>query len=741
LGEPSGSTAYDWTGFDDLALNSGVTRGAPGAIAGDTDGASSFDGSAGSAVDPSFVVAPDLFTEEAWFRTTSTTGGKIIGFGDQPTGNSGAYDRHLYLDGAGHVYFGVYHNGLFTTKTSGTFNDGQWHHVAGTLDGTGMTLYVDGKKIGQNTGTTVGHPYSGYWRIGGDSLGGWPADGSYFNGDIDDVAIYNKSLTLDQIVKHYTDSGRTVGTTPKPTDAYGKAVYDSAPDFYWRLGESSGTLAKDVTSNEADGLYSGGVTFGTAGAIAGTADKAVTLNGSDGAVATSDLISNPTVYSQELWFKTAAGYAAGGKLIGFGNAQTGLSGAYDRHVYMFDDGRLRFGVWSGAADVADTTKSYNDGNWHQLVATQGADGMKLYVDGTLEASNPQTAAAAYDGYWRVGGDNTWGGNSSNYFAGAIDEVAVYSTVLDANTIQAHYQVGSGNLPNQAPKAAFTSSATNLQAAFDGSGSQDTDGTISSYAWDFGDSTAAGSGATPSHSYATAGTYTVKLTVTDDKGATDLISHDITVTAPTELAADAFNRSVTNGWGTADVGGSWTVSGTSSNYGVGSGVGTMQLVAGSTRTATLNSVSATNVDVVSGFRFDKAATGGGFYTSALARRAGTSDYRLKVQATASATTLQFARTVNGTETVISSQAVAGMVYAPGDEWNIRFQVQGTGTTTLRAKIWKAGTTEPSTWRLTATDTTASLQGAGAVGIAAYLSGSATNAPVVLSVLDYTVKPLA
>ena len=44
--------------------------------------------------------------------------------------------------------------------------------------------------------------------------------------------------------------------------------------------------------------------------------------------------------------------------------------------------------------------------------------MRLYVDGVLAASNPQTQAPARTtGYWRVGGDNTWGGSSSNYFAG------------------------------------------------------------------------------------------------------------------------------------------------------------------------------------------------------------------------------------------------------------------------------------------------------------------------------------
>jgi PKD repeat protein len=85
-------------------------------------------------------------------------------------------------------------------------------------------------------------------------------------------------------------------------------------------------------------------------------------------------------------------------------------------------------------------------------------------------------------------------------------------------------------PNQPPIAAFTSNCTDLNCDLDGSASSDSDGTIASYSWDFGDSTN-GSGVAPSHSYASSGTYTVNLTVTDDDGSTNTVSHDVTVTAP------------------------------------------------------------------------------------------------------------------------------------------------------------------------------------------------------------------
>ena len=52
-------------------------------------------------------------------------------------------------------------------------------------------------------------------------------------------------------------------------------------------------------------------------------------------------------------------------------------------------------------------------------------------------------------------------------------------------------------------------------------------------------------------------------------------------------------------------------------------------------------------------------------------------------------------------------------------------------TLNAKVWKSGTAEPSTWQATTTDTTAALQAAGGVGLAAYLSGSTTTNPVAVT----------
>jgi len=89
--------------------------------------------------------------------------------------------------------------------------------------------------------------------------------------------------------------------------------------------------------------------------------------------------------------------------------------------------------------------------------------------------------------------------------------------------------------NQAPRADFTTTGTTGPAPFtvnfDGARSGDTDGTIASFGWDFGDGDVSTAAAT-SHTFSQPGTYTPKLTVTDDRGAKDtLIGAQIKVVAP------------------------------------------------------------------------------------------------------------------------------------------------------------------------------------------------------------------
>ncbi|MEO8931334.1 MAG: PKD domain-containing protein [Lacisediminihabitans sp.] len=542
LNESSGSSSFDHVGFTDLQFGAGVTRGATGPLTGVP--ASSFNGTAnGFGSTQSAVAGPDTFTAESWVRTTSTQGGKILGFGNSTTGTSTSYDRHVYMDNSGHVWFGVYPGSAQTVNTIASYNDGQWHHIVASLGSNGMRLYVDGKVVGSRDDVTSGQSYTGYWRVGGDSLNGWPSQPSsnFLNGDIAQVAVYPTVLTKTQVINHYVASGRVSPVPPAPADAYGAAVYNNDPLLYWRLADTAGTAAVDSGQQDNPGTFSGGnPTKGVSGALSGNSNAAVTFK-AQAIVASNTQFTNPTTYSLETWFQTTTG--SGGKLIGFGNQQSGLSSNYDRHIYMQDDGRLVFGVWTGQTNTITTVNSYSDGLWHYVVASQSSDGMKLYVDGTLAGTNPQTGSQSYSGYWRIGGDQTWG-STSPYFNGKLDEVAVYNTALSAADISNHYAIGTGTVVNQPPTALFTSTMSNLNASFDATTSSDPDGSIASYSWDFGDGQI-GSGSTATHSYALAGPYTVTLTVTDNQGASSTVSHTVTAVAPNVPPTAAFTTTVTN----------------------------------------------------------------------------------------------------------------------------------------------------------------------------------------------------
>ncbi|WP_037826573.1 LamG-like jellyroll fold domain-containing protein, partial [Streptomyces sp. NRRL S-1896] len=91
------------------------------------------------------VTVGDAYTIETWFKTTTSRGGKLIGFGNNTTRNSGRYDKHIYMNNWGQLYFGAYDGGTRYLNTLTRYNDGKWHHVVGTQGPSGMTLYVDGK--------------------------------------------------------------------------------------------------------------------------------------------------------------------------------------------------------------------------------------------------------------------------------------------------------------------------------------------------------------------------------------------------------------------------------------------------------------------------------------------------------------------------------------------------------------------------------------------------------------------
>ena len=208
---------------------------------------------------------------------------------------------------------------------------------------------------------------------------------------------------------------------------------------------------------------------------------------------------------------------------------------------------------------------------------------------------------------------------------------------------------------------------------------------------------------------------------------------------TALVSDKFTRTVATGWGTAVTGGAWTVS-SGPNTNVDAGFGNLVVPKGGTTTANLASVSAPGADLVGTFKVDKASGGSGLYVSSYVRRTSAGVYAAKLKIPASGPlTLALTRTpAGGAEVILQAETtVPGLSYAVGDTLNLRVQAVGTAPTLLNAKVWKVGTQEPSTWLRSVLDTTSGMQSNGSVGLAAYLSSSATLTPVTVKLDELTV----
>jgi PKD repeat protein len=157
---------------------------------------------------------------------------------------------------------------------------------------------------------------------------------------------------------------------------------------------------------------------------------------------------------------------------------------------------------------------------------------------------------------------------------------------------------------------------------------------------------------------------------------------------------------------------------------------------------LSSVSTADTNTAVTLTTDKAATGGGIFMATVGRRVSASiDYRARVRLLNNNTVGVALLSENaGTETLLKGeQSLGGVTYTPGMQLKVRLQVTGTSPTTLRVKVWPATATEPTAWLLSTTDSAPALQVAGTVGLAAYLSGTATNAPVIMKASAFSTGP--
>ncbi|HEY3576773.1 MAG TPA: hypothetical protein VGK68_02110 [Gaiellaceae bacterium] len=189
-------------------------------------------------------------------------------------------------------------------------------------------------------------------------------------------------------------------------------------------------------------------------------------------------------------------------------------------------------------------------------------------------------------------------------------------------------------------------------------------------------------------------------------------------ANTVIASDSFNRTVSGGWGTADVGGPWTLLDTPSSWSVSPGAGSVGVPATAQRRAVLGGVSGQDVDLVAKLTLPRC-TGAGHYCDAfLVGRASTGSnptyYRVGVvQGAGSSDILLRAQRSDGAN--LAADLDTGIPAADGAQVMLRVEFQGVNPTVIHARAWAAGTTEPSTWLLNTSDNTGAEQTSGTIGL--------------------------
>ncbi len=267
------------------------------------------------------------------------------------------------------------------------------------------------------------------------------------------VLIAGGALQAGGAAAGFTAEARDAGNSwamSKAVPSYTAQVLADQPWGYYLLDETAGPAMKDASGNGRNGTFTAPITYHQSGALTSTTSYAVTLAGA-GARAVAGTTTAATgglrVYSLELWFKTTT--TTGGKLIGFESSTAAKSNRADRQVFMGNDGKLTYGGWTsgegGSTQIVTTPAAYNDGVWHYLVVTAQPNGERqrstIYIDGVAVATGITSNVSEYTGYWRLGYGTLPNGSgypTSANFAGGLDNAAIYTTVLSAARVAAHY---------------------------------------------------------------------------------------------------------------------------------------------------------------------------------------------------------------------------------------------------------------------------------------------------------------
>lgn len=316
---------------------------------------------------------------EAWIKTTDTGYNTIISFGNEDSGE--LIDIWWHSTGLRWDMFGPR-----ASAESVTLSDGLPHHVVFTIP-AGATnnqikIYIDGAEIAP---TYFGSASKNIVNFEPVRIGdGFPNNfGDFFNGTLDEVALYDTELTRSQVIKHYLAGLDDLSD-------YALDVLNDSPRVYWRAGETTfGTdLAADSSGygNVGDHHNSGNCSSVTGGVVgdSNTATNFATPSGiytsAGNGLSDWDSITEGTIEGLiNLTTTTGADRFLGAVVPRYSDLNGCLS------AWIDSGGILRgSAAYSGGASdqlVISTSGNLIGTGWHHVAITYASGVLKLYADG------------------------------------------------------------------------------------------------------------------------------------------------------------------------------------------------------------------------------------------------------------------------------------------------------------------------------------------------------------------------
>lgn len=212
--EGNGTTAYDSSGKNNHGTINGATW-----TTGKFGSGLSFDGVDDYVGNLGNFGKPNTLTISLWFRTTSASWDILFGQASAtpPSIPSGGYNPILAIKDTGVLRAELWVGSFGEISTTFSVRDGNWHHAVFVGNVNTQSLYVDGNLIGSRSGI-IDNSWWTYSLIGagyGDTNRGFPYHGwHYFNGQIDEVRIYNRALTSEEITDLYNNYGYSTTAYP-----------------------------------------------------------------------------------------------------------------------------------------------------------------------------------------------------------------------------------------------------------------------------------------------------------------------------------------------------------------------------------------------------------------------------------------------------------------------------------------------------------------------------------------------